>query len=333
MSETLTILRRRLPPLETTLIGAALAVLLLVGWRLTAMPGAGGTDAAFPARIEALEQKLAAVEGLEPRLRGLEQRPVGDVGGRVAALEQRVAALAQRPTTDLAPQLAALEQRLAGLERRPDPAPRLAELERRQPVDLGPLERRLAALEARPSYSTQLEARFAEQQASLSGNFRTLYAELRLHARTLEALRVRLAAGQPLGEVLEAGSVTAPALLRFATEPPPTEARLRLRFDDLARAVRGTTTATRPDGFWDTLWQALRGLVTVRRGDEVILGGDADAGLARIAGMLQAGDLAAAAGTVGELPPGARTALAPWLAEVQALLAARAAIDRFAEWE
>ena len=80
----------------------------------------------------------------------------------------------------------------------------------------------------------------------------------------------------------------------------------------------------------DSAVSRLSGLVTVRRGDQVVWG---DAAAAEIEGArraLEAGDIEAALARIERLPPAARTAMANWVARARALDAARAALATLA---
>ena len=67
-------------------------------------------------------------------------------------------------------------------------------------------------------------------------------------------------------------------------------------------------------------------LVTVRQGDRVLVGNPAAGVLARARGALDAGDLAGAVAAVSGLSGPPAAAMAAWLADAQALLAARAGL-------
>jgi hypothetical protein len=143
----------------------------------------------------------------------------------------------------------------------------------------------------------------------------------------IAALRARLDAGQALGPTLTAFPNAPAALSRYATANPPTEAALRLGFEDAARAARAASEpAKEGQSILESASARLAGLVTIRRGETVIWGDEAAAALEAARRALEAGDLPGALGRLGPLPPAARTALGGWEADAQALLAARAAI-------
>jgi hypothetical protein len=250
----------------------------------------------------------------------------------VAELKAQVARLEQRPPT-AAPDQTALEARVAALEQRQPPAAtppnlgpvttRLDALEHRQTVDLGPLTARIARLEdAGAKAVTDLTQRVAAEDA----RFATLEKSSGQAAR-ISAARQALDAGHKLGDVPGAPS----ALARFATVDPPTEASLRLAFPAASQAA---LAASRPsvDGqpLLSRIWARAQDLVTIRRGEHVLVGDPAAGLLATAQTELDAGDLAGAVRSVGALTGPAAQAMAGWLAQAKSLLEARAALATWA---
>lgn len=278
-----------------------------------------------PTSTEATDSLAREVSALEQRVSRLEQRPMpgapdlGPLTARVTALEQRSPPQAPSgaPPTDLQP----LEHRVVALEQR-------------QPPDLQPLTNRLTALEARQQ---QLGAELSARVASLESADRTIQADLTHRADAaaaaakrgalVEAALLALAAGQKLGDLPGAP----PALARFADAAPPTMASLRLSFTAAAREALGASRAP-SDGkpLMTRLWAQAQELVTVRQGDHVLVGDPAAGLLAQARSALDAGDLEAAAGHIGSLQGDAAQAMAGWLAQARALLAARAALIAWA---
>jgi hypothetical protein len=80
----------------------------------------------------------------------------------------------------------------------------------------------------------------------------------------------------------------------------------------------------------DAAAQRLGGLVTIRRGEELLLGNPAEATLDLARRAIEAGDLAGAVDRLARLPGASRAAMGGWLAEAEGLLAARAALARLA---
>jgi hypothetical protein len=267
------------------------------------------------------------------------------LGREINALQARVVRLEQRPEPQL-PNLAPLAARVTALEQRPaepsttvqsaDLGPleaRVAALEQRQPADVAPLENRLAALEAKQQQFEGTLSRVASLQngesaarADLSHRAEMAVSMARRTA-LVQSATVALAAGQKLGELPGAP----PALARFADADPPTLASLRLAFPPAAREALG---AARPDTegkpFMTRLWAQAQDLVTIRQGDKVLVGDPAAGALERAHDALNAGDLGAAVAALGGLQGAAAQAMAGWLAQARALMAARAALAAWA---
>jgi hypothetical protein len=309
--------RRPLLPWLTAAGFLLLAAAIVWVWQHPAIPLAS-TEA-----TDALSRQVSA---LEQRVSRLEQRPVpsasdlGPLNARVAALEQRppLQAPSGSPPADLQPL-----------------ADRVAALERRQPPDLQPLTNQLAALETKQQ---QLGAELSARVAALENADRSIQTDLthRADAATatakrgalIESASLALAAGQKLGDLPGAP----PALARFADAAPPTMANLRLSF---TAAAREALAASRPpsDGkpLMTRLWTQAQELVTVRQGDHVLVGDPAAGLLERARSALDAGDLDAAVADIGSLQGAAAQAMAAWLAQARALLAARAALIAWAQ--
>lgn len=280
---------RHSPAVVLTLLG----FILLAGglaWLWTAQRRLAGT--LDPDRVVALE---AEVQGLGARLARLENRPAPDLG----KLEARVAALESRSPPGLGKleaRVAALEQRAAGPVAPASPSPAV--------------ESQIAELQHRLAQAEQAQAGTAARASRLA---------------RLQAAAAALDAGQPLGELPGAP----PALARFATSKPPTEAALRLAFDGAAaRAAEASKPATEADSMAERMWLQIRSLVTVREGDRVLSGAPASYILGQARAQLAAGNLAGAVDAVDHLDKAAAAAMADWRARAQALLDARAALTK-----
>ena len=143
----------------------------------------------------------------------------------------------------------------------------------------------------------------------------------------LEAAQAALDAGQPLGTIPDAP----PALARFATTAPPTEGALRVGFPAVAaQAAAASTPDVANKGFFDRAVARLQQSVTVRQGDHVIVGDPAAGILARAQDYVTNGDLKAAVLALGGLKGAAAAAVSGWVAQVNALLEARAALASLA---
>ncbi len=311
----------------------------------------------------------AALGPLEGRLAALENRPaappppvanLGPIEGRIAALETRPAPA----PVDMKP----LEDRVGALEAKPAPPPvdlkpleaRLVAQEGKPPVDLGPLTQRLDAVAAKASDDTaglgrrldqvadqakQTDA-LAKQTDALAKQTDALAKQTDAMAKQtgaglaavmaraqlagqLQAMGAALAAGQRLGDVPGAP----PALARFAHEAPPTESGLRSSFDAAATAAHAASQPQLMDDkpLLNRMWSRAQQAVTVRQGDNVLLG-DPIAGFIQHARQaLDAGDLAGAVKALEGLAGPAKAAMADWVAQAQSLLDARAAIGSLAQ--
>lgn len=288
---------------------------------LAAMPAP--QPAVDPARITALSE---AVDAIRQRLDVLEKHvpapaptpapapaPVdlGPLEARIAQLEQRPAA----PRVDLEP----LEQRVAKLEQRQaEPPPT---------VDLQPLLARIAALEQRPAQAadpalaSRVDALAADQKTTEQRAAAAQSAAAR--AVRLQEAAAALRDGRPLGTIPNGP----PALARFDTQPPPTEAQLRLEFPQAAAAALAASQAPGEGlSLGQQVMRSLESLVTVRQGDRVILGKPASQTLATARLRLDAGDLAGAVAALDALDPPAAAAISGWRDRAQSLLDARAAL-------
>ena len=192
----------------------------------------------------------------------------GALEQQVAALEARVAHLERQPPT-AAPNLTALDARVAALEQRqpataappPNLGPltaRLDALEHQQAADLAPMEVRISRLE---DVGHKVVTDVTQKLASEDARFAALEKSSSLAVR-IGAARQALDAGHKLGDV----SGAPPALARYATVDPPTEAYLRLAFPAASQAA---LAASRPsvDGqpLLSRIWARAQDLVTIRR--------------------------------------------------------------------
>lgn len=283
-------LGRRLGPVLLILCGAVL-VSVTVGWILGQRYAP--PDAASRAETATLRQQVANDQARITSLTSGMQ----SVTTEVATLAARTQALAARQGagTDQAA-LTALAQRVAALEARP------------QGGDTAALDAEVAALN--------------KKLASVAAASRSATARI---AR-IAAARAALDAGQPLGAIPDAP----PALARFATAAPPTEAQLRERFGPAAAAALEASRPPVPQGVWARLKQRAQFLLTIRVGGKVVAGPPAAAPIEAARQHLDAGDLAGAVAALAPLDPAAARAMAPWTGDARALLAARAALDALA---
>jgi hypothetical protein len=143
------------------------------------------------------------------------------------------------------------------------------------------------------------------------------------------AAAIALSAGRPLGAIADAP----PALARFATTAPPTEAGLRLGFSAASQAaLKVSLPDTEGKPFLDRVLARLQDfrLITVREGDHVVIGNATAVTIARAQVLLDAGDLDGAVREVASLSGPPAEKMAPWLADADALRAAREALASLA---
>jgi len=268
----------------------------------------------------AMQDLQQQVQSLKVRLGQPERQTAGSAD--LQRLTDRVAGLEQRPAADVA----ALESRLSRLEQKTTDTQGLASR-------MDAFSGRLDALSGRDSgVSTQLAQRLDADEARLSALERSAKqasAEATEAARLarIQAAVMALNTGQPLGDISGAPA----AVGRFAAAAPPTEAALRIAFP---KAEHAALSASQPNTmgqpFLSQLVTRAESLVTVRRGDHVLIGDSAVGVLARAHTALDAGDLAGAVAAVSALSGPAASAVAKWRADAQSLLDARAGLATMA---
>ncbi|MGH7067188.1 MAG: hypothetical protein ACREFO_11130 [Acetobacteraceae bacterium] len=298
-----------------------LAAGIIIVWRNPRVPVVSDSAAitALGVRLDQLsaglqttETKLAAAEAT---LAHLPAPPdLGPIEARLSALEKRPVAPAPAPAAGL-PNSAEIDAALAPL------AERLDALEKSEAT----LKHDLAAVEQKVATTAPLAERIGRLEQSEAAFKNGLAAIERRLAVTAAA--VALEQGRPLGELRDAP----PALARFAKTAPPTLAGLRTAFDEAATAERA---AARPSGAGQPLTKRLMDrlgdLLTVREGNQVIIGNPAEPALISAKAALTTGDVAGAVKALAALPGQPAPAMAQWMDQAKALLAARAAMAQFA---
>lgn len=346
--------RERIEPITTAKRRDALPLLYLLGFVILAValfflwrnPPRPRQMAQETAQVSTLEQdandRRQELAALSARVGAIEAKPapvapvatppvdLGPIQARLDALEKRSAPAA----VDLGP----LNQKVAALEARPLPAP---------PADLGPLQAGLAAVAKQAGdlgpqvaqLGTRLDGLDATQKtlatrvAALDADGKKTAAALAEItnraglAAKLQAAAAALDAGQRLGDIPGAPA----ALSRFAHDAPPTQSALRLSFDSAATAAAHDSQPAITDDqpLLNRMWTRAQQAVTVRQGDRILLGDPVAGVLQHARQALDAGDLAGAVsildGPQGLAGP-AKAAMADWVGQAKALLAARAAI-------
>ncbi len=248
----------------------------------------------------------------------LEQR-IADLDARVGRLEQRPPAVNQADIGRLAARIDGLDAKAA---EQTQVGGRLDGLSGRIEALSGRLQ---AALDAEKQQADRLSAQVAALEKN-AGGLDSVSDHLQRVTRIQEA-SIALAAGRPVGDVPNAP----PALSRFAHEAPPTEVQLRLLF---AQSEKAAVDAKQPDDtsepLIDRVWERAQNLVTVHRGEEVLVGNPASVTLGHAREALDSGDLKDAIATVETLKGQPRQAMAKWLAEAKSLEDARAALASLA---
>jgi len=251
-------------------------------------------------------------QSVSPAVHGLEQR-LADVDSRLSRLEH--SAVAPSDLSKLSARLDALE---AKGNDQTDAGSRVDALSGRVESLSGRIQ---AGLDADKQQTDRLAARIAGLE-KVVGSVDAVSGHLNKLTRIQEAA-IALASGRPVGDIPDAP----PALSRFAHEPPPTEVELRLQFtkaEQAAIAAKQPDEATHP--FIDRVWERAQDLVTVHRGEEVMVGNPASVTLSHARVALDSGDLKGAIGIVESLKGLPRQAMEPWLAEAKSLVDARAAL-------
>jgi hypothetical protein len=276
--------------------------------------------AVSPEQLAALSQRVDALQGqLDQMRQAAQQTPSQDAAAPPAAAPPS-------PPVDLAP----LEARIAALEQRPSaPAPAPAP----PAPDLGPIEQKLDNVAAEAQQAAAAQAALGSKLADLQQQLAAAEAksgQLAGKANSAERLaqtRVALDDGLPLGAIPDAP----PALAKFATVPPPTQAALRLSFPQAAAAaVHASEPGSSGKSLGERMWLRAESLVTVKQGDRVLVGSPTAEVLGAAQARLDAGDLAGTLKELDRLDAPAAQAMAQWRGQAQALLDARAALDQMA---
>ncbi len=167
------------------------------------------------------------------------------------------------------------------------------------------------------------QAKAAQGQASSAQAQTAAVTDRAGQAQQLQLAATALDAGRPLGDIAGAP----PALTRFATAPPPTEAALRLSFPAVAKqAAEASRPSLEGESLATRMWTRAQSLVTVKQGNRVLVGAPAAATLAQAQQLLDAGDLPGALHALQALDPAAAQAMTPWREQAQALVEARTAL-------
>lgn len=244
------------------------------------------------------------------------------VDQRLQAVDQRVSRIEQMPAPPSAADLGKVNARIDALEGRIGDQTQLG-------TRIDQAAGRIEALSGRTQASLdqlkqQLDAANAKIAALQAANTSVAAAATRIDRLIrLQAASIALTNGRPLGAIPDAP----PALARYAEKPPPTEAQLRLAFGQVQHDVLAAAKVDDTDKpFLERALGKAEELVSIRRGNEVVIGHSTAAALAQADAAVQAGDFPAALKALGEMDPSAQKAAAGWVAQVKSLLDARAAL-------
>ena len=275
----------------------------------------------FPNPSAELQSAVADLHGAQQRL--------ADVDARLSRLEQRPAPASASDLAKLASDQAKMSSRLEAMEGRVgDPAQlgvRLDALSGRVEALSGRSQSGIEAAEQQTEAVKQqvngLSGRISAVEKA-SGTLSSLTDRLNRLARLQEA-GLALSAGKAVGDLPHAPA----ALARFAHQAPPTEAQLRLAFPQAQRAALAAEQAGDEKApFADRVWERAQGLVTVRRGDDLMVGNPSATALSTAKAALDAGDLPGAVAAVNTLSGPPRQAMDDWVTQATALINARLAL-------
>jgi hypothetical protein len=241
---------------------------------------------------------------------------------QIAALEARLAKLEQRPAADVMPLTGKIEALEGKLADQSQSAARLDALSGRIESLSG---RSQSGIDATKQQADELAARVAALEANAAGIEATGKRLTRI--AKLQAASFALEAGRPLGDLPDAPA----ALTRFAHAAPPTETQLRRLFDTAEKIALAAKQPDRSDApFLDRMLERAEALVTIRRGNEIVVGDPLAVALNNARNALEAGNIGGAADAVQTLKGQPAEAMAEWLDGARALLNARAALAELA---
>jgi len=256
------------------------------------------------------------------------QRRLADFDARIAQLEQRPApespasSVSQADLDKLAARVDAVDGKIPDQNQIND---RIDAVSGKIEALSGSIQTGMEATKQQTEAIKQQTDRMTARVAALekaSGSLDSVSDHLSRLARIQEA-SIALAAGRPVGDLPDAP----PALARFAHAAPPTETQLRqlfLQSEHAAIAAKQPDNVTVP--LMDRIWERAQGLVTVHRGEDVVVGNPSSVTLGQARAALDAGDLKGAISIVELLKGQPRDAMSNWLVEAKSLVDARAAL-------
>jgi hypothetical protein len=311
-------------------------------------PDSGPEIAKMESRLDALESKkpesspdVAAladrVSQLEANLKSMaEAAKQGGSVGDAAATSQQINAAEQRLddkiTTALAEAKTANDASIAALKK--EVASIDAKLKALANAELGSGDASRLVPEI-----TDLDDRMDKLESMLPALANAVDSDTRdTKAATLAIafanLRAAVEQGRPYATELSTLAALSPGngdlgpLLDYDDEGIPTIAQLKVSFEDARDKALATPTPDANASLADRLMASAESLVKVKRVDAQAEGDTPEAVLARAAGQLEKGDLAATVKQVETLQGAPRTAFASWLDQAKARLAADETLQR-----
>jgi hypothetical protein len=265
------------------------------------------------AKADGIDRLTADIATVTDRLTTLESAPPPEVPdlSRLDTLEQRLSTIEAMPS-DGAASTAAVTAKLAELERRLAAVPQGASPELQQQLDAA-----LARLDEAEAAAT---ARAEEAAAAATTAER---------AQALDALDAKVASGEPFGPELQAleDPPLTEALSPLAEVGAPTLAQLQAAFPEAAREALRVARESSTDTGWGSRLVDFLASQTGARPLTPLEGDTPDAILSRADFALAEGRVADAVAELDPLDPTIKAALDPWLAQAQAHLGARAALQ------
>ena len=253
---------------------------------------------------------------------------------RLSDLETKVKSLDQRPAAATPADLGKLSARLDGLESRMSAVDGKLASESQLGSRLDAVSARIESLATRNQTSfdnidqklTDVSNRATTAQGAVAG-VTGMSKRIDLVAK-LEQAALALSLGRPVGDVPGA----LPALSKYAHAPPPTEAQLRQSYPPAqAEALSKQQPENASQPLADRMWERAQGLVTIRRGDEVVVGDTTSMALSQAQAALEVGDLPGAIKAVKMLKGEPAKAMAGWLGDAEGLTNAQAALAQMAD--
>ena len=287
-------------------------------------------EAALPQSVAAAErlaadlgQAVAATESRVDGLAGAVEDLSGATAGRLSSVEQATSA-ATAGLADTTSVVASLGPRLADLEAASDTLDGVPERLAGLSVQVDALASDMAAtrahLDALTDGSDSIVDRTGEALAIAIGQLAESVAAGEPYARSLAAIRA-LAGDDPTVD----GALS--ALESHAENGLPSRGTLASTFPAAADQARAEDVSSAPSAWTDQVLAELDALVTVRPVPSTqVEGDDTNAVLARAQAHLDLNDLAEAAQQLAALEGAAASAMAGWLSDTQARLAAEAAV-------